>query len=319
MKKISVIVPVYNVEDYLDKCVESIVNQTYTNLEIILVDDGSTDSSGNKCDEWASKDERIIVIHKENGGLSDARNTGIELATGEFLSFVDSDDYVSENFLESMYLAMNKYNCELAICNVTTVDEDGKLNEQFYQPFNRLTLAKSHNKYESLSFHSASNKLYKKRLFDTIRYPNGKLYEDLFVYHYILDEVDKTAYTGINSYFYCIRSGSIMTSPYTIRSTDIIYGYYDRAKFLDDRKEYRLADEDYLWVYSRVAIAFSHLDKSVSENKAKLKEVKRLYNSVAFRMIVRGAYSIKQRIRCCVLLLSPSLHELLYPTKHMMN
>lgn len=316
---ISVIVPVYNVEDYLDRCIESIVNQTYKNLEIILVDDGSSDNCPVMCDEWAKKDSRIKVIHKENGGLSDARNYGIELSAGEYLSFVDSDDYVDSDFIESLHSAIEKFNTKLSICNMTTFDENGKTDETFTQPYKSLTLAEGHEKYESLLRHCAVNKLYKREIFDTIRYPKGKLYEDLYIYHHILDKVDKVAYTGKNSYFYFIRSGSIMNSTYTIHSTDIVWGYHNRARFYDSKKEYRLADDAYLWVYSRTAVAFSHLDKSIKENAEKLKEVKKLYNSDIIRMVLFSSFSLKQRLRCLVLLISPTLHEKFFPTAQVNN
>lgn len=316
---ISVTVPVYNVEKYLNQCVESIFSQTYRNYELLLVDDGSTDMCGAACDEYALTDDRCIVIHKKNGGLSDARNYGIELSIGEYLSFIDSDDYVDIDFLESLYSANKKYNTKLSICNMTTFDENGKMDETFTQPYKSLTLAEGHEKYESLLRHCAVNKLYKRDVFDTIRYPKGKLYEDLYVYHLILDKVDKTAYTGKNSYFYRTRSGSIMNTTYTIHSTDIVWGYHNRARFYDSKKEYRLADDAYLWVYSRTAVAFSHLDKSIKENAEKLKEVKKLYNSDIIRMVLFSSFSLKQRLRCLVLLISPTLHEKFFPTAQVNN
>ena len=309
---ISVIIPVYKVEKYLDECLASVTGQTYRNLEIILVDDGSPDRCGEICDQWANKDNRIRVIHKQNGGLADARNAGIDVATGDYISFVDSDDYVDEDFLEGLYSALKKFNTKLAICNMTTFDENGKTDEKFCQPFTSMTLAEGKEKYESLLRHCAPNKLYKREIFDNIRYPKGKLYEDLYVYHLILDKVDKVAYTGKNSYHYRTRSDSIMNTKYTLNSTDIVRGYYNRAKFYDEKKEYRLADDAYLWVYSRTAVAFSHLDKSVKENAEKLKEVKELYNSSAFRMILHSSFSLKQRLRCLILFISPTLHEKLY-------
>ena len=121
---ISVIVPVYNVEEYLPKCIESIINQTYKNLEIILVDDGSTDNSGRICDEYAKKDDRIIVFHKENGGLSDARNCGIDAATGDWVQFVDSDDYIHQTMVEKMYSSCKRNQTKLAVCGRVDVNAE---------------------------------------------------------------------------------------------------------------------------------------------------------------------------------------------------
>lgn len=126
---ISVIVPIYNVEKYLARCVDSIVNQTYKNLEIILVDDGSPDRCPKMCDDYAEKDSRIKVVHKKNGGLSDARNAGMAVATGEYISFIDSDDYVSDDFFECLLDVMNKENSDIAECSVVKLYEDGHLEQ----------------------------------------------------------------------------------------------------------------------------------------------------------------------------------------------
>ena len=121
---VSIIVPIYKVEPYLRRCLDSIVNQTYTNLEIILVDDGSPDGCPQICDEYAAKDKRIIVIHKENGGLSSARNAGLKIASGAFISFVDSDDWVNDHYIETLYLAQNKFNADLVIAVSETTKKD---------------------------------------------------------------------------------------------------------------------------------------------------------------------------------------------------
>lgn len=126
-EKISVIVPIYKVEEYLDRCVESIINQTYKNLEIILVDDGSPDNCPKMCDEWAKKDKRIKVVHKKNGGLSDARNAGLDKATGKFVGFVDSDDYIEPAMYETLYNKISKDKSDMAMCNITKVYSDRKV------------------------------------------------------------------------------------------------------------------------------------------------------------------------------------------------
>ena len=180
---VSIIVPIYKVENYLDKCVKSIINQTYKNIEIILVDDGSPDACPQKCDEWAKKDNRIKVIHKRNGGLSDARNVGIDSAIGDFITFIDSDDYIEPTFIEYLLNLIKKYNADISICEYKYIKEDGSI---FNHPKNNgkeivynsekaiLELLKS-----KLFTNSAWGKLYKKALFAKIRYPYGRLYEDI--------------------------------------------------------------------------------------------------------------------------------------------
>ena len=180
---ISVIVPIYKVEEYLDRCVESIVNQTYKNLEIILVDDGSPDNCPQMCDFWAEKDSRIKVVHKENGGLSDARNAGMPFAIGDVVSFIDSDDWVELDMFEKMLSRMQKDNSDIVSCGVKWVEEDGTVIRD-------VTV----NANEVLDTHSAMkelindnkfkqhvwNKLYKYELIKGIPFEKGRYHEDVF-------------------------------------------------------------------------------------------------------------------------------------------
>lgn len=148
--KISVIVPVFNVENYLEKCVKSIIEQTYKNLEVILVDDGSTDKSGFLCDELKKQDYRIKVIHKTNGGLSDARNAGIQVSTGKYLSFIDSDDYLERTALEQMMQAILISHSEIAICNIMRFYDDG-CTEEFYNPTDNQEVLEGIRRFDTLN------------------------------------------------------------------------------------------------------------------------------------------------------------------------
>ncbi|EGO6689884.1 glycosyltransferase, partial [Enterococcus faecalis] len=163
MPKISIIVPVYNVEKYLEKCVRSILAQTFTDFELILVDDGSPDSSGAMCDQFAEQDQRVKVIHKENGGLSDARNAGIEIATGEYLGFVDSDDYIADDMYELLYTNIVKEDADLSICGIYDVYEGKEPVEkqQQYIVLDKVAAMKMILEAKVVSVH-AVNKLYKK-------------------------------------------------------------------------------------------------------------------------------------------------------------
>ena len=152
MDLISVIVPVYNVKNYLKKCVDSILSQTYSVLQVILVDDGSTDGSGELCDLLAKCDKRIQVVHKSNGGLSDARNAGIEIAEGKYFSFIDSDDYIEPDMLESLYKLAKSTDCQITISNMKRFFSDGGI-ETFYEPVNQISVYESDidNRSNSLS------------------------------------------------------------------------------------------------------------------------------------------------------------------------
>lgn len=214
---ISVIVPVYNVEKYLPRCVDSILAQTYIKLEIILVDDGSPDRCGIICDEYAKKDPRIHVIHKKNGGLSDARNTGLRAAIGEYIMFIDSDDSIAPNMCEKLLQALVNQKADISICNFCRVYSDGRST-------NNLSVLSSEKIYsgrEALSLYVrkgpveltiACNKLYKKNLFteNHLFYPLGRLHEDEFLCKYLLGHAEKIVYTDQPFYLYLQRENSIM-------------------------------------------------------------------------------------------------------------
>ena len=179
---ISVIVPIYKVEKYLKRCIESIINQTYHNLEIILVDDGSPDKCGEMCEEYSKKDKRIKVIHKENGGLSDARNKGLEIATGKYIGFVDSDDFIDKDMYKVLYNNLKNNNADMSICSIYQFENE----EEIVKGYNKNETVITYNKQEMFNnFYDdllrnvvAWNKLYKADIFKDIKYPKGKAVEE---------------------------------------------------------------------------------------------------------------------------------------------
>lgn len=234
---ISVIVPIYNVEKYLNRCIKSIINQSYTNLEIILVDDGSPDRCGEICDEWAKKDKRIKVIHKKNGGLSDARNVGIEIAQGEYLSFIDSDDYVHKDFIKVLYENCLKNNADISMCGFRQTDKDENINKEIKNEniriiFSKDVLEKKHN----ISC-VAWNKLYKKSIFNNIRYPKGKIHEDVAVIYKIMYYANKIVITDLELYFYFSAPESIMRSEFSKKRLDALEVIKDSYKFFIENNE----------------------------------------------------------------------------------
>ena len=214
-KYISIIVPVYNVQDYLSACMDSILSQTYQKYEIILVDDGSKDRSGWICDEYAKKDSRIRVVHKENGGLSSARNAGIDVAQYDILSFIDSDDYIDPTFLEHLIQPFNEDGeIELSCCRYVKSTEEAQVSKaESYEtclPVELLNIIYD-TKIENISF-VTWNKLYKKSLFETIRFPEGKIHEDEFTTYKLIYFSKKCAVIQQQLYVYRIRENSIMTA-----------------------------------------------------------------------------------------------------------
>jgi len=214
---ISIIVPVYKSEKYLKKCIDSILNQTYKNIEIILVNDGCPDKSGKICDDYAEKEKRIKIIHKENGGLSDARNKGIELASGKYIGFVDSDDYIEKNMYETLYNMIKTNNADISICSFYLENENDKIenmkNKFKCEEETKLILNKIQVLKELLTNPKIQNyawdKLYKKELFKDIRFPIGRSFEDINVMYRLFDKVNKVVYTDVPKYHYVQREDSI--------------------------------------------------------------------------------------------------------------
>lgn len=210
---ISVIVPVYNIKDYVGECIDSIITQTYKNIEIIVVDDGSTDGSGELCEAFLNKDRRIIVYHKKNGGLSSARNYGIDRATGQFLIFVDGDDTINPTLCEELHSAVISTRADIGICRsykekMYNNEGDGKIN--IYSPQGALV-----EMFSEKSFNvSACGKIYKYELFNSIRFPEGLLYEDLATTYRLIDESKRIVALSRNLYYYRTRNGSIMKTEF---------------------------------------------------------------------------------------------------------
>jgi glycosyltransferase involved in cell wall biosynthesis len=237
-------VPVYNVEDYVAKCIESITNQTYGNLEIILIDDGSTDKSGDICDEYSKKDNRVIVVHQENQGLSMARNNALDIAGGDYIGFVDSDDWISPDMYYILYSNIIEYDADMAICNFHFVDQNGDVvldseGKYIYEKNAAVVKAVLQNDDKMAHyFHFdtydvvAWNKLYDKKLFDGIRYPCGKIFEDTFTTHKLIDKADKIVVLPEYEYFYLCRDDSITKKPFSLNHFDRIEACVDRYDYI---------------------------------------------------------------------------------------
>ena len=232
---ISIIVPIYNVEAYLDKCVASLVQQTYLHLEIILVNDGSPDNCPQMCDDWAKKDSRIKVIHKQNGGLSDARNAGMSVATGEWIAFIDSDDWIENDAFEKMYLRSQVDKSDVVSCGVKWVKEDDTL-------INEVTVSQE----EVLDTKSAMreiivdgklkqhvwNKLYRRTLVTDIPFEKGKYHEDVFWSYQVFGRAKKVSLMTESFYHYIQRSDSIMGESYSPKRLDALDAAYQRCEYV---------------------------------------------------------------------------------------
>ncbi len=238
---ISVIVPVYNSEQYLSRCVESILNQSYSNLEIILVDDGSQDNCGSMCDTFAKNDRRIKVIHRKNGGSSDARNAGLDIATGKYLAFVDSDDFIHKNFVKRLFEICEENHCEIAQCSF----EHGKKNN-FSSSVNTKTTVQVSTFDHIRIFRgrklkiAAWGKLYKSILFSNIRFPLRKIHEDEFVTYKVVYAANRVAILKDKLYYYYQSENSIMRKQRTEVRLDFIEAYTERIAFFQNLRETEL-------------------------------------------------------------------------------
>jgi len=223
---ISVIIPAYNVSSYIEKCIGTVIGQDFQNFEVLLVDDGSTDNTSTLCDHFAQKDPRINVYHKKNGGLSDARNYGIDRAHGEFLTFVDSDDYLALDYLSYLkYLIDKAPGCKLAICSLydvysanKKVVDNGNGQEMVLSPETCLKMMCYHNLVDTCAY----AKLYHRSLFNRIRYPKGKLFEDIGTTYQLIEQCNQISCGFQPKYYYVLRPGSIVNSSYSPNKLDLL-------------------------------------------------------------------------------------------------
>ena len=219
---LSIIVPVYKVENYLPKCIDSILAQTFTDFELILVDDGSPDDCPALCDAAAEKDARVRVIHQKNGGLSAARNAGLDAARGAWIGFVDSDDYIAPEMYEVLYQAVQSTGADLALCDYAEVDEAGAPCQSMHVSLSEgeLTGQELLKRASGLMVQLAWNKLYRRAIFTQLRYPEGKLNEDLFLIPEVCLQIQKAVVVPKALYYYVQRGGSIMSGNKTLRHFD---------------------------------------------------------------------------------------------------
>lgn len=314
---ISVIVPVYNVEKYLEKCVNSIIKQSYKNLEIILVDDGSTDNSGKICDEFALKDNRIKVIHKENGGLSSARNKALEIAKGEYIGFVDSDDYISEDMYETLYKVIKGNEADISIVSfyeeyngkIIGVRDTGNLEVLTkLEAINELLIDTKIQSY-------AWNKLFKRELFSELEFPTGKNFEDIATTLLLFEKASKVVLLETPKYHYLRRDDSIVGVRNTKTYSDYLEVIYDKYFYLKGKyKETEIYNQynyviNMIWVYTIIATFgldeiseqynknYKVLEDIIKESEKEIIEKLDYYNKAVLYMILLNRDISKEAIK----------------------
>ena len=232
---ISIIVPIYNVGKYLPRCIESILNQTFNNFELILVNDGSTDNSGVVCDDYAKKDTRIKIVHKSNGGVSSARNAGLYVAKGEYIGFVDPDDYIDKNMYEKLYRLCIDNNSDIAICRFNR-EINGKIqNKESTEEIIELNNMEAMNELfkGNLYRFSLCNKLFSKKCFNDVLFPEERIHEDLSTTYKLFANSKKAVYINYCGYIYVRRENSILTSTYNEKRLQAFIAWDEIIEFID--------------------------------------------------------------------------------------
>lgn len=261
---ISIIVPVYNIEKYLRACVESILDQTYRHLEIILVNDGSTDSSNEICKEYEENDIRVVVVEKSNGGLSDARNAGLDLAQGDFIAFVDGDDILDKDFI--YYLKENIGHADMIFCGFHYFEEEEELKPVSFKNTDVIEFKSEQLLTQITTFKYpllvlAWNKLYKKDVWKEIRFPKGKIHEDEYLVHHMLDKTKHVKFFDAELYHYRQRTSSIMAGKLSEKAiNDKFAALVDRREFFDKKGMQRQRDETNVLILSRCAARYVKRD-----------------------------------------------------------
>jgi glycosyltransferase involved in cell wall biosynthesis len=319
--KISIIVPIYNLEHYLPKCVDSILTQTFTDFELILVDDGSTDGSGELCDEYARLDKRVRVIHKKNGGIASSRNAGLDAAKGIYIGFVDNDDFINKFMFEILYKNAKKYSSDIVICDYISIDEsqhydidkfDG--NYKLKQFNNREAVHHIYADMDKDTFIYPWNKLYKKELFNDIKYELGNIYDDETVAHKLLYKSKRVTYVQIPLYYYVQRKGSQINSPFSVKKFGRVYALKERQDFFKRKNEVELQQKAlkhymdvFFWNYYLAKSSLQGIDKE-------LKDLKQTFDQSLVDLLKHKNISWKQKVMFVLFSIHPSLYEFIKDT-----
>ena len=314
MDKVSIVVPVYNVEDCLSYCVDSLRQQTYKNIEIILVDDGSTDSSGEICDQYAREDDRIKVLHIENGGLSNARNTGVKESSTDWIVFIDSDDYYDHRAIECLVKLRDKYRVDLVATPVIEVrnygnsDFLGDFREKYSGKLDRRTALEQMFYGNYVGTHSGG-KLYKKEILLRFPYPTGMLYEDLSLAYEHIASCENIAVSALNLYKYYRRPGSIVNSKYSDRLLDFYKAMewnrsYIERDYPNDKEMRRALNVRY--VFNGLHIVHAML---ISDMYAEVNKIRKEYIQYFKDVILNSNVTRKNKVKYLMLLVSPKLYE----------
>lgn len=323
LPKISIIVPVYNVEKYLNKCLDSILAQTFEDYELLLIDDGSSDKSGNICDEYEKKDKRVKVFHKENGGLSSARNAGIDAACGEYIGFIDSDDYIDNDMFEQLYNDVTKNDADVAVCGIYNCYRNVvrlECSRNIYKIVDNEEALRLVLESKIVSVH-ACNKLFKKECFVEDRFPVGMTSEDAYTIPELLSKCQKIVINTTAKYYYVHRSNSITSFCFSESDYGVVKAYTKNLKLVKEKfpRCIKEAEFRYLWAHAYV------LDKMLlTENFKdydKLNEIVSFLRKNTFKILCNPCFLRSRKLASVVLLFSKTVYKkmLVYNRTKLLN
>ena len=304
--EISIIVPIYKVEKYLNECIDSILAQTFTDFELILVDDGSPDNCPALCDAAAEKDSRVRVIHKTNGGVSTARNAGLDAAQGNWIGFVDPDDTIDRMFYEKMLCAAKQTGAEMAVCNILRMKENKALDSYQEHCLKDEVLSREEivHRIQLLPFRLVMTRLCRREVFEGVRFPDGKNYEDAFTTPDVLEHVTKAACVAEPLYQYRLRPESIMRAAVTLKNMEEIHANYVLFQYT---MKYRKYDEACLQ-YTVTKRIFRSLKKNLSPKDRENEQVQQAAACVAKakeELSRAGGFTLRNRLETALCILNP--------------
>lgn len=316
MLELSIIVPIYNCDKYLEECIESIINQTFKNFELILVDDGSTDNSGSICDFYKDKDKRVRVIHKKNGGVSSSRNVGINLAIGKYVGFVDSDDIINRNMYKIMLEAINKEDADICQCKYEYFwNEDIDLNEEKenynYTVLSNIEAIDNNFKYDDNQNTAITvlwNKIYKRDLFENLMFPNGRIHEDEYITYKIIYKARKMIFLDEKVYFYRQHPESIVHQKFSIKNFNVLIALKERIYFLDLNGEEELKKKA-ICSYENELSKFHRLCRDFQNSSIIRKKIRIEHRKYCFKVLFNKYASNKLRVATIVFCLFPCLYD----------
>lgn len=318
MPKISIIIPIYNVEKYLKCCLDSVLDQTFKDFEVILVNDGSTDSCRQICEIYKNKDKRVKVINKENGGLSSARNSGINIARGKYITFIDSDDFIEKDMCKILYELSEFYKADISVCKSIDVSETGKiinyikLDEKIKCFSNVKALEEIHKDIRVCTW----AKLYNRKLFNSLKFPEGKIHEDEFTTHILLYNSNKVVSINKAMYYYRKVNTSITNSKFNLNRLHIIEAIESRIQFMNEIGDLNLYLKTLIEYGNKLIEIYYKIKENLEQPEKYLVEIKFKFDKVFKKIILNKNVSVKNKIKFLVFKISPQLLKIILVKKY---